>query len=315
MPSFSHFLLKLSVTNMQRVVRMDLSQIQRVRRLLSVSGPTLSLPAEVESVAGQWEHVPIEWVYPKGADRNKVILFLHGGGYSVGSIQTHRGMAGRLAQWAECSAVLIDYRLAPEHPFPAALEDSVLAYQCLLAEGFDPGHIVIAGDSAGGGLTIATMLALRDMDLPLPGAGICFSPWVDLTFSGESVEKFDDFDPVVRVKEVSGWGKAYAGEYPIDHPLVSPLYADLAGLPSILIQASDKEVLTDDAVRLSGALDEVDNDVHLQLWPELLHVWQLFWRMVPESDDALKAAGAFVKTHTHLPSELSEKPAKRKVKK
>ncbi len=306
MPSFSHYLLKLSASNMQRVMGVDLNNIPRVRRLLQLSGPTLSLPQKVSSQTEVWEHLSLEWVYPEGCRRDKVILFFHGGGYAVGSIQTHRGLAARLAQWAGTSALLIEYRLAPEHPFPAALEDAVLAYQMLLAQGFDPGHIALAGDSAGGGLTIATMIALRDMEkLPLPGCAVCFSPWVDLGFKGASASKYAEDDPIVRVKEVTGWGTAYAGSYTVEHPLVSPLYGNLTGLPPVLIQASSREVLTDDATRLASQLEQAGAEVHLQLWPEMMHVWQLFWRMVPEADDALKAAGAFIDAHTHLPREVA----------
>lgn len=314
MPSFSHGLLKLSADNMQRVMGVDLNNIPRVRKFLTLSGPTLALPKDVETRTNTWEHLPVEWLYPVGANKEKVILYLHGGGYSVGSIQTHRGLAARLAQWANTTAVVIDYRLAPEHPFPAALEDAVLAYQMLLAKGYDPGHIAIAGDSAGGGLAIATLLALRDMKhLPMPGCTLCFSPWVDLSFCGESAKTNAEFDPIVRIKEVSNWGYDYAGEYEINNPLISPLNGDLSDLPSIMIQASDKEVLTSDATRLAEKLEAVGNDVHLQLWPELLHVWQLFWRMVPEADDALKAAGAFIDAHTHLPHEVRKMEREKKV--
>lgn len=292
----------------------DLNNIQKVRRFLTLSGPTLALPADVEAQEEQWEHLPVEWLFPKGTDRKKVILYLHGGGYSVGSIQTHRGMAARLAQFSDSSAVVIDYRLAPEHPFPAALKDAVLGYQMLLAKGFDPGHIAIAGDSAGGGLAISTLLALRDMEhLPMPGCALCFSPWVDLSFCGESAETFADFDPIVKVREVSDWGYQYAGEYEISNPFISPLFGDLHGLPDIMIQASDSEVLTSDATRLYDKLKAAGNDAHIQLWPELIHVWQLFWRMVPEADQALKAAGAFINAHTHLPHELRKKEESEKV--
>ena len=138
----------------------------------------------------------------------------------------------------------------------------------------------------------------------MPGCAMCFSPWVDLSFSGDSAKDFADDDPIVRVAEVSNWGYDYAGNYNINDPLISPLYGDLSGLPSVMIQASTKEVLTSDATRLAGKLEAAGNDVHLQLWPELLHVWQLFWRLVPESDDALKAAGAFIDAHTHLPHDV-----------
>ena len=296
---------------MKRVMGVDLNNIPRVRNLLRLSGPTLSLPSGVESELNSWENLPVEWLRPQGTRKDRVILFLHGGGYAVGSIQTHRGLAARLAQWSNTSAVIIDYRLAPEHPFPAALEDAVMAYQMLIGKGYDPGHIALAGDSAGGGLAIATMLAIRDMPgMPMPACCVCFSPWVDLSFSGESAITQADFDPIVRVQEVTEWGSQYAGTYPIEYPLVSPLFAELHGLPPILIQASDKEVLSDDARRLAVKLQEAQVDVHLQLWPELMHVWQLFWRLVPEADDALKAAGSFIDAHTHLPHDVARREKK-----
>ncbi len=292
---------------MKRVMGVDLNDIPRVRKLLRLSGPTLALPSQVVAVAQIWQQLPVEWVHPDNTNQHKAILFLHGGGYAVGSIQTHRGLAARLAQRAGTSALLIDYRLAPEHPFPAALQDAVSAYQTLLGEGYDPGHIALAGDSAGGGLAIACMVALRDMNIPLPACCVCFSPWVDLGFSGESATRFADEDPIVKVKEVTNWGTAYAGAFPVTYPLVSPLFADLSHLPPILIQASDCEVLTDDARRLATKLEEAGVEVHLQIWPQMIHVWQLFWRIVPEAEAALTAAGAFINTHTHLPLEFAKR--------
>jgi acetyl esterase/lipase len=294
MPSLQHTLFKLSAVQLRKAISMDISQIAGLRRVLDISSVALYLPMGVSSRSMQVNGVPAEWLSYAGADPASVLLFLHGGGYAVGSPQTHRGLAGRIAQESGIPALLIDYRLAPEHPFPAALQDAVHAYQWLLEEGYAPERIVLAGDSAGGGLCLSTLLSLRELALPLPRACVCLSPWVDLSFSGESAQRFAEEDPIVSVKEVRNWAHAYAGDYPVGHPMISPLFADLGGLPPVLIQASENEVLSDDALRLAQRLQAAGNPVELQTWAGVLHVWQLFWRLVPEAEEAIEQIGAFI---------------------
>jgi acetyl esterase/lipase len=295
MPSFQHTLLRLSVENMRRTVNMDAAQIPTLRRMLDLSASALYLPSGVQSKGLMLGDIPAEWLIPRQAHPRRVLLFLHGGGYAVGSLTTHRALAAKLALMAGCRALIIDYRLAPEHPFPAALEDAVMAYQWLLtSQGYAAEDVMLAGDSAGGGLCMALQLCLKSLEQPLPAGSVLFSPWVDMTFSGPEVLAHQPTDPVVQADQVQSWAKAYAVDYPLFHPMLSPLFGDLSGLGPILIQASDCEVLTDDAVRLANALVEAHTETHLQLWPGVLHVWQLCWRYVPESLDALVHAAAFM---------------------
>lgn len=295
MPSLSHTLLRLSVENMRRAVSTEAQNIQSLRQLLDLSSSALYLPRGVQAEAFEIGDFKAEWLTPKEADPERVILFLHGGGYAVGSITTHRALAGKLAKMAGCRALIIDYRLAPEHPFPAALEDAVKAYRYLLSESFSPTHIVLAGDSAGGGLCMSLQLCLKELKMPLPAGAVLFSPWVDLSFSGQSVQEHQKTDPVVIAQHVKEWATGYAQAFPLNHPMISPLYGDLSGLSPVLIQASDAEVLTDDAMRLARALAAAHTPSHLQLYPGLLHVWQLFWRYVPEANEALEHAATFLR--------------------
>jgi epsilon-lactone hydrolase len=246
--------------------------------------------------------VPAEWVSVAGASGDAVLLYLHGGGYCIGSINTHRGMAARLAQACRARALNLDYRLAPEHPHPAAVDDAVAAYRWLLDRGVAPAQIVLGGDSAGGGLVMATLLALRDAGHPLPVAGFCLSPWVDLECSGETMTTKADVDPMVGKDGLTEMAAAYAGDHELRHPLVSPLHADLSGLPPLLIQVGTAETLLDDAVRLADRARNAGMDVRLEAWDDLVHVFQAFAPMVPEAVEAIDGIGRFVRERTGAPA-------------
>jgi epsilon-lactone hydrolase len=243
-----------------------------------------------------------EWVSVAGASGDAVLLYLHGGGYCIGSINTHRGMAARLAQACRARALNLDYRLAPEHPHPAAVDDAVAAYRWLLDRGVAPAQIVLGGDSAGGGLVMATLLALRDAGHPLPVAGFCLSPWVDLECSGETMTTKADVDPMVGKDGLTEMAAAYAGDHELRHPLVSPLHADLSGLPPLLIQVGTAETLLDDAVRLADRARNAGMDVRLEAWDDLVHVFQAFAPMVPEAVEAIDGIGRFVRERTGAPA-------------
>jgi acetyl esterase/lipase len=243
-----------------------------------------------------------EWVSVAGASGDAVLLYLHGGGYCIGSINTHRGMAARLAQACRARALNLDYRLAPEHPHPAAVDDAVAAYRWLLDRGVAPAQIVLGGDSAGGGLVMATLLALRDAGHPLPVAGFCLSPWVDLECSGETMTTKADVDPMVGKDGLTEMAAAYAGDHELRHPLVSPLHADLSGLPPLLIQVGTAETLLDDAVRLADRARNAGMDVRLEAWDDLVHVFQAFAPMVPEAVEAIDGIGRFVRQRTGAPA-------------
>lgn len=242
--------------------------------------------------------VPGESLLAEGADPGRTVLYLHGGGYVIGSINTHRDLAGRISREARARTVLIDYRLAPEHPHPAAVEDAVAAYRGLVDGGADPRRTVIAGDSAGGGLTVATLVALRDAGDPLPAGGVCLSPWVDLEGLGESMEARADRDPMVSREGLLWMAAMYLGDNHPRTPLAAPLHADLAGLPPLYIQVGHAETLYDDAVRLADAARAAGVDVTLEAWDDMIHVWQAFAAILPEARAAVEKIGAFVRDRT-----------------
>jgi epsilon-lactone hydrolase len=241
--------------------------------------------------------VKAEWVSAPEADSGRAILYLHGGGYVIGSINTHRALAARLSRAAKARVLVIDYRLAPEHPFPAAVDDSLAAYRWMLAQGLKPSRIAVSGDSAGGGLTAATLVAIRDAKLPVPAAGALLSPWVDLEGIGESMTSKDSIDPIVHKDGLLGMAKAYLGGQNPRTPLAAPLYADLTGLPPLLIQVGTSETLLDDASRLVERAKKAGVNVTYEPWENMIHVWHLFAPMLDEGQQAIEKIGAFVRKH------------------
>ncbi len=234
-----------------------------------------------------------EWIVPPGSPQ-RVVLYLHGGGYIGGSPQMYRGIASTFARSCSARVLVLDYRLAPEHPFPAAVEDAVAAYRLILDGGTPPGRVVVAGDSAGGGLTLSTLLALREAKLPLPAGAVLICPWVDLSASGESARtnaRSDDI--VVRDEREHKFARTYLNGLPLDHPPASGLFADLHGLPPLSIQASEIEILRDDATRLHAKARASGVDSTLRLWDGVPHVWHIFLRL-PESREAFADIAAFV---------------------
>jgi len=246
---------------------------------------------EVVSAGG----VKAEWLSAPDADAGRAVLYLHGGGYVIGSIDTHRSLAARLSRASKARVLVIDYRLAPEHPHPAAVDDSVAAYRWMLTQGLKPARIAVAGDSAGGGLTVATLVAIRDAKLPLPGAGACLSPWVDLEGIGESMTTKAGVDPIVQKAGLLQMAAAYrAGKDPRT-PLAAPLYADLSGLPPLLIQVGTAETLLDDASRLAERARKAGVTVSYEPWESMIHVWHLFAPMLDEGQQAIDRIGEFVR--------------------
>jgi acetyl esterase/lipase len=242
--------------------------------------------------------VPAEWIAGPGAADDRVILYVHGGGYVMGSIATHREMIARLSKASGARGLALDYRLAPEHPFPAAVEDATVAYRWLLGQNIKPSNIVVAGDSAGGGLTVATLLSIRDAKLPLPAAGVCISPWVDMEGTGESMTTRAKADPVVQKDGLLGMAQLYLGGKDPKSPLAAPLHADLKGLPPLLIQVGDAETLLDDSTRIADKAKKAGVKVDLEVWPEMPHVWHLFAPFLPEGQQAIEKIGKYVRQIT-----------------
>jgi len=244
--------------------------------------------------------VPAIVATPKSVQCDRQILYLHGGGYSMGSPKSHIAMAARLGKRAGATVTVIDYRLAPEHPYPAAIDDCVAAYRDLAGR-TDPSLITIAGDSAGGGATLATLCALRDAGDTLPGCAYVLSPWTDLTASGESVRSKADVDPMIDPALINSAAAMYGGELPLDHAGVSPLFADLAGLPPMLIQTGVDEVLLSDSTRLAERAKNAGVHAELDLADGMWHVYQAFAGYMPEANEALIHAARFIRSHTATP--------------
>ena len=232
---------------------------------------------------------------PSEVERERVLLYLHGGGYCIGSVDSHRRFIARLARDAGMRTLAIDYRLAPEHPFPAALDDARAAWRYLLEQGIDPGRAAIAGESAGGGLTMATLLATRDAGEPLPGAAVVLSPWVDLTLSGASIDANDRFDYIPR-RALERYASRYAQGTPRTHPLVSPTHADLSGLPPLLIQAGEAETLLDDARTLHARARTAGVDSTLSVFPDMIHAFMVMG--LPGARQAIRESADHLKAHT-----------------
>jgi monoterpene epsilon-lactone hydrolase len=241
--------------------------------------------------------VEAEWISAPNSSADRAVLYVHGGGYVLGSINTHRDLMGRIARASGARVLGINYRLAPEHPFPAAVDDSLAAYRWMLSQGLKPNRIAVAGDSAGGGLAVATLVAIRDAKLPVPGAGVCLSPWVDMEGIGESMKTKATIDPVVQREGLLGMAAAYLGGQNARTPLAAPLYADLKGLPPLLIQVGEAETLLDDSTRLNDRAKAAGVSTKLEVWPEMIHVWQLFASFLPEGQQAVDGIGGFLKEH------------------
>jgi acetyl esterase/lipase len=268
----------------------------RLRRQKVPAGWRLTvraLPTDAP-LRGEWLERPADLA--RGAPM-RTILYCHGGGYYFCSPASHRPLVFALAARSGARTFSLDYRLAPEHPFPAALDDALAAYRQLVADGTPADSIVIAGDSAGGGLALAALVALRDAGDPLPAAGVLFSPWTDLAATGGTIESNDGIDPMFCGAAIGRAAQFYVGDADPTHPYLSPVYADLSGLPPLLIQASSTEVLLDDARRVAERARAAGVAVQCEIWPSMPHVWQLWTPFVPEAKRALERAARFVRAH------------------
>jgi acetyl esterase/lipase len=263
----------------------------RMERMAKLSPP----PPEARFEPADADGVRAEWVSGPAARRDHAVLYLHGGGYYAGSLKTHRGLAARISLEAAAPVLLADYRLAPENPFPAAVQDAARAYRWLLRNGFSAGRLAVAGDSAGGGLAVAAMLEIKASGEPLPAAGVCLSPWFDLAMTGESLRTRASADPIIRPSDLPFVANCYLGKADPRTPTASPLYGDLAGLPPILIQVGTDEILLDDSRRFAERAREAAVHVRLDIWEGMIHVWQAYARLVPEARRAIEGIGAFLR--------------------
>jgi acetyl esterase/lipase len=250
------------------------------------------IPKKVHCQPVNLNGITAEWI-SCSTSRDGVVLYLHGGAYALGSVNIHREYRSRLALATRLKVLAINYRLAPEHPFPAALEDSISAYRWLRAQDFDSSRIVIAGDSAGGGLALSTLVTLRDAGEPLPARVVCISPWLDLSLSGDSIREKASADPILHLSVLERYASYYAGTHDRKSPLISPLFADLTGLPPLLVQVGSDEILLDDSVRLTHIARQSGVDITLKIWDGLFHVFQIV-AFFPETADAMQQVAGFL---------------------
>jgi len=238
--------------------------------------------------------VPAEWVAPPGVSPGRVLLYFHGGAYQIGSPANLRHLVALLSGAAGARALSVDYRLAPEHPFPAAIEDALAAYRWLLASGIDPALIAVAGDSAGGGLALGALVALRDAGDPMPAGAVMLSPWTDLALTGDSLRTRAAVEVMVKPEGLPEDVALYLAGADPRHPYASPLYADLRGLPPLLIQVGDAEVILDDSTRLAARASEAGVEVSLEIWDDMPHVFPAFAGLLPEADQAIERVGSWL---------------------
>jgi monoterpene epsilon-lactone hydrolase len=271
--------------------------IQKERAAFEARLARIPKKRKVKYESCEVESLHAEWITAPGASAEHVILYLHGGAYIFGSVNTHRFVATNLSRVTQARVLIIEYRLAPEHPFPAAVDDALIAYRWLLSQGISPKSLAVAGDSAGGGLTAALLVAARDAGEPLPAAAVCLSPFVDMALTGASMKTKVKVDVIVPADLIPHVVKAYLGEADPYTPLASPIYADLHSLPPLLIQVGTDEVLLDDAVRLAAQARAASVEVTLEVWDEMFHAWQTAGNMLPEARQAMARIGQFVRAY------------------
>lgn len=276
-------------------------ELSERRKRLDDLGARYKIASDVRIESVEANGVSAEWSSTPHAEPTCVILFLHGGGYVSGSLTSHRPLTTEIGRVCRARTLALQYRLAPEHPFPAAIEDAVAGYRFLLSCGIEPRHIAVAGDSAGGALTLALMVSARDAGLPQPACGWCISPWTDLECLGASMTSKAAVDPLIQKSYLKELAKAYLNGADPRSALAAPLYANLKGLAPLLIQVGSAETLLDDAVRLASVAGAADLAVTLEIWPDMIHAWPLFHQQLTAGRHAIARAGAFIRSRMSMP--------------
>ncbi|MDJ0813018.1 MAG: alpha/beta hydrolase [Woeseiaceae bacterium] len=283
-----------------RSVNAEKADVHRMRRVWHGLANTLWTASGVDVRRTDFAGMRAEWLTPQAPARGKAMLYLHGGAYVFGNCATHRQLVSYIARSCGVRALVIEYRLAPENPFPAAIEDSLAAYRALRDEGYGPGDIVVAGDSAGGGLVMALLLSLRDAGEEMPAGAVMFSPWLDLTASGESMTTRAKRDPWFKPPDMPIIASYYCEEEEYRNPLVSAVFADVQGLPPIHIQVGDDEILLSDSTRIAEKIEAAGGEVTLDVWPQMFHVFQVFVHQMPESREAIGKLVPYVRSWLHI---------------
>jgi acetyl esterase/lipase len=294
---------------------MSESEIDAIRKLLSSKprpvgweerrqrieevGATWPVADDIKTTTVDVDGIRGEWTIAPGSDATRALLYFHGGGYCSGSIRSHRSLVAEAGRAAKVRTLAVAYRLAPEHPFPAALDDALMAWRYLRGQGFAASHIAIGGDSAGGGLTIALINQLRAAGEPLPGCAWLISPWTDLTLTGSTLASKDAVDPLIHKAYLAELADAYVPrDMDRTDPRISPLFADLAGFPPTLIQVGACETLLADATRFAASAGAANVAVTLEVWPDMIHAWPLWNKHLEPGRRALANAGRFIREHT-----------------
>lgn len=293
MPSAEH---EQIVDMMRQGLGLEALSVEEQRAVMEASAEMFPPEPDVLVESIDAGGVPADWVWVEDSDPERVILYLHGGAYVMGSRNTHRGLAGRIARAARARVLLAEYRLAPEQPFPAAVDDATACWRWLLGEGLDPSRMAVAGDSAGGGLALATLLALADAGDPLPACAVGLSPWTDLEGTGPTAAPGAVDDPMIAPENLRESGRHYAGD-DLRNPFAAPLHGELSGLPPLLIQVGTREVLLSDSTRFAEKAKAAGVEVDLQVEDGLIHVWQMFPNL-PESASAVEQIGSFIEGRT-----------------
>lgn len=270
-------------------------EVEASRERMEQIGEAFPPPEEVKIEAFSLEGLPAEWLTPPGFKGKRTLLYFHGGGFVAGSLNSSRNLAAHIALAGDIRVLNVEYRLAPENPYPAAVEDALTAYRWLLDQGVVPGKIAVGGDSAGGGLALGLMHWLRKGKHPFPGALALMSPATDATFSGDSFKENEESDILFEKEHLTRFLKAYLGAHPPDDPLASPLFGNFDGFPPMLIQVSQVEMLRDDSTQVAEKAKAAGVDVTLEIWEEMTHVWQYYVSFLPEAKEAVKNMGTFLK--------------------
>lgn len=283
---FINFLMRHTVKPLLRRQGAEIDLIRR--RMGSDPSKVKTLPETIESFVVEIDGLKIERVSSKSSTRTRALLYFHGGGYVLGASPGHRDLAAALAEMADLAVYLVDYRLAPEHPFPAAVDDALQAYQWLLEQGFESSQIILGGDSAGGGLAVSTLLNLKNLGLAAPAAAMLLSPWLDLSLSGASIETNEHADVVLSRSVLVAWADHYLQGRDALAPLASPIYGDFVGLPPVLVHVGSTEILRSDSEDLVDRIIEHDGSAVLKVWDDLPHVFQVLSGRLPEAKASLK---------------------------
>jgi len=275
--------------------------LDEMRLMFEHAGDVTAEPGGVDYLETDAGGMPALWAVPKGCAEDRVLLCLHGGGYVVCSMYSHRKVYGHLAKAIGCRALIPHYRRAPEHVHPAPVDDAATAYGWLIERGIMPGHIALTGDSAGGALAVTTLLRARERNLPMPAATMPLSPWVDMENTGETLASNREKDVLVKKEIVEGMAATFLGEGGNrKDPLANPLYADLKGLPPMYIQVGGDETLLDDSRRLAARVRQAGGEVRLDVFPEMQHVFQYAAGHAPEADDAIRKLAEWVRPKLRL---------------